>query len=458
MSGDVFVSHDILMSRPVYVIVGAGHAGRRAVESFREQAPEAHVVLIGEEPDHPYDRPVLSKDALITLEGEHKAFIKSRDWYIEQGVDLRLGVRVSKIDRVARSLVLVDHFGNHSTLSYHRLLLTTGSRVRHFGGTLDANVPVHYVRTIADTRRLRTALTAGKRIGVIGGGFIGLEVAASARTLGCQVTLIEPALQLLQRSMPAAVSNAIYALHIHHGVGLRLATSATALRLKPDGTIEITLAKLQAPDLRVDGIAAPSSKSSLKSNVESSSNSSAEEVTTLSVDTVVVGIGVVPNVELAAEAGLAVDNGIVVDGKCRTADPFIFAAGEVSNHFNPLLGRSLRIESWQVAENQPAVAVTNMLGGDASYSEVPWLWSDQYETNIQTLGIFETNDLIVVRGQTDGSAFSVLSVDASGKLKAVATVNNGRDMAVFRRLMQRGISAPVARWCDTAVSLRDLLK
>ena len=413
------------MSHDAYVVVGAGHAGRRAVESLREQAPDAHIVLIGDEPDHPYDRPVLSKDALITAQGEQKAFIKTREWYTDHGIDLRLGTRVANIDRAARQVVLSDG----TTLAYHRLLLATGSRVRRFSGELDAAVPVHYVRTVADTRRLRAELTAGKRVGVIGGGFIGLEVAASARTLGCHVTLIEPAPRLLQRSMPAVVGDAIQALHTDRGVDLRLATSASALRMQADGTIGIDI-----------------------------SGPSRESRQTVSVDIVVVGIGVVPNVELAAEAGLTVDNGIVVDDHCRTIDPSIFAAGEVTQHFNPVLERSLRIESWQVAENQPPVAASNMLGGDATYGEMPWLWSDQYDTNLQTLGIFEANDALVTRGDAAGGPFSVLALDASGRVKAVATVNGGRDMAAFRRLMQKGVSAPAERWSDPSVSLREMLK
>jgi anthranilate 1,2-dioxygenase ferredoxin reductase subunit len=413
------------MSNDAYVIVGAGHAGRRAVESLRKQAPDARIVLIGDEPDHPYDRPVLSKDALMTAEGEKQAFIKTREWYRAQSIDLRLGVRVAAIDRAAQRLVLSDD----TTLAYHRLLLATGSRVRRFGGALDTAVPVHYVRTIADTRRLRAELTSGKRVGVIGGGFIGLEVASSARTLGCQVTLIEPAPRLLQRSMPALVSKAIQALHQDRGVDLRLSASASRLHMLANGTIGIDL-----------------------------DSAAGDDTGTLSVDIVVVGIGVLPNVELAAEAGLTVANGIVVDECCRTIDAAIFAAGEVTQHFNPVLGKSLRIESWQVAENQPAVAVTNMLGGNAVYGEVPWLWSDQYDTNIQTLGIFEADDVIVVRGEASDAAFSVLSIDPEGRLKAAATVNAGRDMAAFRRLMQKGVCVPSKHWADTAVSLRDLLK
>ena len=229
--------------------------------------------------------------------------------------------------------------------------------------------------------------------------------------------------------MPVVVSDAIQALHQDRGVDLRLSTSASGLHMLADGTIGIDL-----------------------------HNAASGSTETLSVDIVVVGIGVVPNVELAADAGLTVTNGVVVDEHCRTIDPAIFAAGEVTHHFNPLLGKSLRIESWQVAENQPAVAVTNMLGGDAVYGEVPWLWSDQYETNIQTLGIFEADDPIIVRGRASDAAFSVLSVDAVGKLKAVATVNAGRDIGAFRRLIQKGIVVPVGRWSDTSVSLRDLLK
>jgi anthranilate 1,2-dioxygenase ferredoxin reductase subunit len=178
----------------------------------------------------------------------------------------------------------------------------------------------------------------------------------------------------------------------------------------------------------------------------------------VAADVVVIGIGVLPNVELAASAGLIVDNGIVVDEHCHTTDPLIFAAGEVTNHFNALLGRHVRVESWQVAENQPAVAAANMLGREERYAEMPWLWSDQYDCNLQTLGVFAAHQSIVKRGDPDGTAFCMLGLGADNRLEAAVTVNCGRDVAVCRRLMAAGKLLDHADLADPNTPLKGLLK
>ncbi|MGO4326708.1 anthranilate 1,2-dioxygenase system ferredoxin--NAD(+) reductase [Cupriavidus sp. 2TAF22] len=406
------------MSNEAMVIVGAGHAARRAAESLRQISPGVRVLMLGDEPELPYDRPLLSKDALTSDAGEQRAFIRAADWYVQQRIEMRLGVRVQAIDRAAREVRLDDG----SRIGYARLLLATGSRVRRFSGPVAGDAPVHYVRTVADARGLRAALAAGRRIVVLGGGFIGLEVAAAAVSRGCKVTLVEPAGRLLQRSMPPQVSAFMLALHAARGVEMRVATQALGIRCGARGTamVETDRGEIEA-------------------------------------DAVVVGIGVVPNLELAQAAGLAADNGVLVDAQCRTSDPSIFAAGEVTNHFNPLLGRHIRIESWQVAENQPAVAAANMLGGEASYAETPWLWSDQYDCNLQTLGVFGARQTITVRGNPAGTSFSVLAFGEDDKLEAVASVNGGRDIAACRRLIAAGKVLDRARIADAATPLRTLL-
>lgn len=405
-------------SANAYVIVGAGHAARRAAETLREKAPDADIVMIGAEPELPYDRPVLSKDALLSEEGEDKAFIRNADWYAEQRITLRLGVRVESIDRDARTVQLHDG----SRLGYRALLLATGSRVRPFSGPVEEGIPLHYVRTVADARLLRSALTPGKRVAVLGGGFIGLEVAASARQSGCEVVVIDPSAQLLQRSMPKDVSDVIHRLHLDKGVEIRLETLPQGIRRGARHPIEIDTNH---------GV--------------------------IEADLVVVGIGVLPNVELASQAGLDVANGIVVDAQCRTADPAIFAAGEVTMHFNPVLGRAVRIESWQVAENQPAIAAANMLGGEETYGETPWLWSDQYDCNVQTLGLFAADQTTVTRGDPASGAFSYFGISADGRITAVATVNTGRDMGAAKRLLAQGKIVDTAKLADTTVTLRSLL-
>lgn len=406
------------MSADPFVIVGAGHAARRTAEALRERDAAARIVMIGAERALPYDRPALSKDALLTDGGEQRAFVRDAAWYDAQRIELRLGTRVDAIERDARRVRLDDG----TTLPYARLVLATGSRVRTFGGAVDEGVVPHYVRTVDDARALRARLAPGRRVAVLGGGFIGLEVAAAARQLGCDVTVIDPAPRLLQRALPEVVSAYARRLHDTRGVAFRMATLPRAIRRAPGGGAIVETDRGDVP-----------------------------------ADIVVVGIGVVPNVELAQAAGLDVDNGIRVDAGCRTADPAIFAAGEVTMHFNPLLGRHVRIESWQVAENQPAVAAANLLGADETYGELPWLWSDQYDCNLQMLGLFGGERTIVVRGDPASGPFTVFGLGDDGRIVAVAAANLGRDIGASRRLIAAGAVPDPAKLADPAVNLKTFL-
>ncbi|OJA46307.1 anthranilate 1,2-dioxygenase system ferredoxin--NAD(+) reductase [Burkholderia ubonensis] len=406
------------MSADPVLIVGAGHAARRTAEALRARDPDVRIVMIGAERELPYDRPALSKDALLSDGGEARAFVRDAAWYDAQRIALRLGTRVDAIERDAQRVRLDDG----ATLPYRRLVLATGSRVRRFGGPVDAGVPLHYVRTVADARALRAALAPGKHVAVLGGGFIGLEVAAAARQLGCAVTVIDPAARLLQRALPDGVGAFARRLHDGRGVEFRLSALPRAVRRGAAGGAVV----------EVDG----------------------GDVT---ADIVVVGIGVVPNVELAQAAGLDVDNGVRVDAGCRTSDPAIFAAGEVTMHFNPLLGRHVRIESWQVAENQPAVAAANALGADEAYAELPWLWSDQYDCNLQMLGLFGGERTTVVRGDPSKGAFSVFGLGDDGRLVAAAAVNAGRDIGACRRMIAADAVPDPERLADPAVNLKAFL-
>ncbi|KWK21870.1 pyridine nucleotide-disulfide oxidoreductase [Burkholderia stagnalis] len=406
------------MSADPIVIVGAGHAARRAAEALRARDADARIVMIGAERELPYDRPALSKDALLHDDGAQRAFVRDAAWYDAQRIDLRLGTRVDAIERDAQRVRLDDG----AMLPYRRLVLATGSRVRTFGGPVDAGVALHYVRTVADARALRAALAPGKHVAVLGGGFIGLEVAAAARQLGCSVTVIDPAAGLLQRALPDVVGAFAQRMHDGRGVAFRLSTLPRAIRRGACGGAVIETDRGD-----------------------------------VAADVVVVGIGVVPNVELAQAAGLEVDNGVRVDSGCRTNDPAIFAAGEVTMHFNPLLGRHVRIESWQVAENQPAVAAANALGADETYAELPWLWSDQYDCNLQMLGLFGGARATVVRGEPSNGAFTVFGLGEDGRLVAAAAVNAGRDIGACRRMIAAGAVPDPQRLADPSVNLKTLL-
>jgi anthranilate 1,2-dioxygenase ferredoxin reductase component len=401
------------MQNQNFVIVGGGQAGRRAAEVLREKAPDARICLISEERHLPYDRPSLSKAALLDEQRERHAFIRDADYSERQRIDIRLGMRVTAIDKSDRTLTLDDG----SQVSYDKLLLATGSRVRRLDGG-----PVHYLRTLDEARALRTKLVEGARVVIVGGGFIGLEVAATAIGRGCAVTLVEPADRLLKRSMPAEIGEFIRELHARHGVDLRLGIQVGDVRAATDGTVCVV-----------------TSDGELRAHV------------------VVAGIGVIPNTELAQASGLEVKDGIVVDEACRTSDPDIFAAGEVTQHFVPSVGRHIRVESWQVAEKQPAVAAANMLGGAERYSETPWLWSDQYDCNVQSLGVFEAVHHVILRGSAADGSFSMVGLDEQGKLSAAVTVNSGKDMAVFLRMASAG-PVDAVQLADTRVSLRSLLK
>ncbi|MBY8605056.1 anthranilate 1,2-dioxygenase system ferredoxin--NAD(+) reductase [Burkholderia arboris] len=406
------------MSADPFVIVGAGHAARRTAEALRERDEAARIVMIGAERELPYDRPALSKDALLTDGGEQRAFVRDAAWYDAQRIELRLGTRVDAIERDAQRVRLEDG----TTLPYARLVLATGSRVRTFGGAIDEGVVPHYVRTVDDARALRAQLAPGRRVAVLGGGFIGLEVAAAARQLGCDVTVIDPAPRLLQRALPDVVGAYARQLHDARGVVFQMATLPRAIRRASGGGAIVETDRGDVP-----------------------------------ADIVVVGIGVVPNVELAQTAGLDVDNGIRVDAGCRTADPAIFAAGEVTMHFNPLLARHVRIESWQVAENQPAVAAANLLGADDTYAELPWLWSDQYDCNLQMLGLFGSERTIVVRGDPASGPFTVFGLGDDGRIVAVAAANLGRDIGASRRLIAAGAVPDPVKLADSAVNLKSFM-
>ncbi|HDR9187406.1 pyridine nucleotide-disulfide oxidoreductase [Burkholderia vietnamiensis] len=406
------------MSADPFVIVGAGHAARRTAEALRARDADAPIVMIGAERELPYDRPALSKDALLNDDGEQRAFVRDAAWYDAQRIALRLGTRVDAIEREAQRVRLDDG----TTLPYAKLVLATGSRVRTFGGPLDAGVVAHYVRTVADARALRAQLVRGRRVAVLGGGFIGLEVAAAARQLGCDVTVIDPAARLLQRALPEVVGAYAHRLHDERGVGFQMATLPRAIRAAAGGG---AIVETDRGDVHAD--------------------------------VVVVGIGVLPNVELAQAAGLDVDNGIRVDAGCRTADRAIFAAGEVTMHFNPLLGRHVRIESWQVAENQPAVAAANLLGADDAYAELPWLWSDQYDCNLQMLGLFGAGQTTVVRGDPARGPFTVFGLGDDGRIVAAAAVNLGRDIGAARRLIAAGAMPDPQQLADPTVGLKTFL-
>lgn len=399
-----------------YVIIGAAQAGGWAAKTLRDQGFAGRIVLIGDEPHPPHERPPLSKDVLLGVKPPESTHL----WPPEKlaGIELKLGVHVERIDRTQRQVALAGG----ETLPYDRLLIATGSRVRQLNTPGTDLAGVHYLRTIADTLAIKRDLGPDTKLIVIGGGWIGLETAAAARKHGAQVTVVEMTGQLCNRALPRGLADYLQARHESQGVAVRLNT---------------TIAKFEGAG-KVERVVLAGGE-------------------TLPASMIVIGIGVIPNSELAQAAGLAVDNGIVTDACGRTDDPLIFAAGDVTNHANEFLRRRVRLESWANAQNQAIAAAKAMLGKKEPYVEIPWFWSDQYNLNLQLLGIPHKSDASVVRGDRAKDQFLEFFL-AGGKIEAVAAVNSPRDLRFAKRLMQIDKPIDPARLADTAVTLQDLAK
>ncbi len=406
-------------SNQSFVIIGAGHAGGRAAQAMRAAGFEGRIVLIGEEPYEPYERPPLSKELLATDEGLEKARLHERAWYDEQKIELLTGNAAVMLDPASREVELADG----ACIAYDKLLLTTGARVRELP-VPGADLPgLHYLRSFDDTLAIRAALKPGARLVVIGGGFIGLECAASAHARDCDVTVLEMADRLMGRAVAPEIGRCFEALHRGHGVDLRLGVKI--LGIEGAGKVERVILEGADP---------------------------------LSADLIVVGIGILPNAELAAEAGIAVDNGITVDEFGRTSDERIFAAGDVANQPNDFLGRRVRLESYQNAQDHAAAVARNMLGEEQKpYQDSLWVWSDQYDTNLQMLGHPDNYDALVFRGDPDAGAFTAFYMKGP-KIVAVNTVNSGRDMGASKRLLASGKDFDAAQLADPAVKLIKLAK
>jgi anthranilate 1,2-dioxygenase ferredoxin reductase component len=399
-----------------YVIIGAGPAGMRAAEVLRTQDAAAGILLIGDEPHPPYDRPPLSKAFLTDGLEPAKLHLKPESFYAERRIALRLGTTATRIDRAAKNVQLADG----ERVAYDKLLLATGCHARRLPALFDTT-DILYLRSLADAERIRAALTPGREIILIGGGFIGLELAASATRRGAKVTVLEALPRLMARALPALVGDYARQLHERHGVRFEFEARIKSVARSPTGGAVVTTARADYAG-----------------------------------DIVVAGIGAAPNTRMAEEAGLAVEDGVVVDAQGRTSDPDIFAAGDVTRHLNPLIGRTIRIESWQVALNQAAAVARAMAGGGEAYAELPWLWTDQYDCNIQVLGVIEPSMAMIRRG--DGPAFTLIGLDGEGRIAAAITVNNGRDMAVLRRLATMRARVPPDALADPKIKLADLLK
>lgn len=406
-----------MSAQDTIVVIGAAHAGGRVVQAARGAGFDGRILLVGEESHEPYERPPLSKALLVGEGGHERVRLHDPNYFGEQRIELRLGAHASRIDPTTRQ-VWIDGRAE----SYDRLVLTTGARVRTLSLPGVELAGVHYLRTLDESRAIRDALGPSRRAVVIGGGFIGLETAASARARGCEVTVLEVADRLMGRAVAPEVGEYFTGLHRAHGVDVRLGVGIE--RFEGAGRLEcIVLA---------DGAAVPA-------------------------DLAIIGVGIVPNDDLAAEAGLEVENGIIVDAFGRTSDPNIFAAGDVASQPNQLIGRRIRLESYQNAQDQGMAVGRNLAGDPAPYSDRLWVWSDQYDTNLQMVGAPAVWDRIVYRGELASGSFSVYYLSA-GRVVAVNAINAGREMHVAERILASGAVLDPDLLADPETNLRKLLK
>jgi 3-phenylpropionate/trans-cinnamate dioxygenase ferredoxin reductase component len=348
-----------------FVIVGAGLAGAKAAETLREEGFDGRLILIGDEPHRPYERPPLSKDYLRG-ETADKPFVHPAEFYGDERIELMTSTRVTGIDTGPRELLLEGD----RRLGYDRLLLTTGAAPRRLDVPGDDLDGVHYLRTLADSEAIGARFESGGHLVVVGSGWIGVEVAASARQRGCEVTVLERGSLPLERVLGPEIGR-IY-LELHRDNGAQFLAQTAVERFEGDGTVERVVTQ--------DGAA-------------------------IDADFVVVGIGVGPRTGLAQAAGVQIDNGILVDERLETSVEGVFAAGDVANARNPFYAHPLRVEHWANALNQGPVAARAMLGRPASYAEIPYFFSDQFDTGMEYSGFATEWDEVVFRGDVGGREF-----------------------------------------------------
>ncbi|MBQ0925044.1 FAD-dependent oxidoreductase [Saccharopolyspora endophytica] len=369
-----------------FVIVGAGMAGAKGAEALRDQGFDGRITLLGDEAHRPYERPPLSKEYLMGGAEFDAAYVHPETWYADNRVDLRLNTSARRIDRSLRQVELADG----TRLEFDKLMLATGAQPRSIPVPGHDAEGVLHLRRVGDSDRIKDVLAGIEDLVVVGAGWIGLEVAAAARQAGVGVTVVETAELPLLQVLGREVAEVFAAMHREQGVSFRFTTA---------------IDEILAPSGKVTGVR-------LTDGLE------------IDAQAVLIAVGADPDVELAAEAKLRVSNGVLVDATLRTGDPNIVAAGDVANAFHPLLGKQIRVEHWNNALNQPAVAASSMLGGDTSYSELPYFFTDQYDLGMEYLGFVEPGeyDEVLFRGDVEAREFIAFWL-SEGRVLAGMNVN-----------------------------------
>lgn len=403
------------MSNEKIVLVGGGQASAVAARTLRRRGHEGPITIIGEENERPYQRPPLSKEYLTTGDGSGLDLMPV-EWAEQKDVEVRTGVRAVKVSATDGAVLLADG----TSVAADKVLLATGGRARRLPDTHGDRI--HYLRTKEDADQLRAALCPGVRVVVIGAGFIGAEVASSARELGAEVTVLEAAAVPLQRVLGDELGAACARLHARGGTDLRVSVAVESVEQRGDRVHVTTSAGVFVADV------------------------------------VVVGIGIIPNDAVASESGILVDNGILVDEYCRTSLPNVFAAGDVANHYHPLFGRRMRVEHFDNANKQAAAAANNMIGRETVFDDPHWFWSDQYGANLQYVGSAGPTDRLLIRGSTeDPDGWSAFFV-RDQVLTAAFAMDRAEDIIAARELIYARAAIDPTALADTSIDLMELLE
>ena len=399
------------------VIVGAGQAGGWAAQTLRKEGFTGRVVLIGDEAHPPHERPPLSKAVLSGEALPESTRLMKPEAFDALALDWKPGAQVSRIDRAAKQALLADG----TAMAYDKLILCTGGRARRISLPGADTVVLHTLRTIEDALALAPAFAPGRSVVVIGGGWIGLEVAATARLRGAEVVVVETQSRLCERTVPAEISEHLLALHSAQGTRVLLGTGISGFAKHADGRSVVQLA---------DGRG-------------------------LTCDAIVLGIGLVPNDALAQDAGLDCDGGVLVNARCQTSDPDILAAGDVAVAANPWAGRRLRLESWQNAQEQGIAAARSALGLTVDYQPLPWFWSDQYGMNLQIYGVPMPTHRVVRRGDPATGSFMLFYL-ADDVIQAAIGPNAARDLRFAKRLIEQRKPVDIERLADPNIPMSKL--
>ena len=398
------------------VSVGAGHAAGQVIATLKQKKFDGTICLIGEESYLPYQRPPLSKKYLAGELPAERLHFKADSFYDEPNIEVHLNTRVAHIDR-AKKVVRSD---TGEEFPYEHLVISLGAHPRHLDLPGVELAGVHYLRTIRDVDAIREQIQPGCRLVIVGAGYIGLEVAAVAAQLGLDVTVVEMLERVMSRVVSESVSEFYQKEHLEHGVKLLLSTGIRDF----------------SGDSHVHAVAL-------------------SDGTRIEADLVVIGIGVVPNTDLATDAGLQVGDGIVVDDRCRTSDPDIYAVGDCTYHPNDVLGYQVRLESVHNALEQAKTAAVNICGEEQKYAQVPWFWSDQYDLKLKIAGLSQNYDQTIIRGDPAERSFSCLYLNG-GRLIAVDAINKPKDFMQSKKLIAEHAVVDASLLADSTVELKEM--